>query len=210
VPTKAIWESNRMRPKKRKKGLAPTELRIFTVLCSYANNQGFSWPNALTIAEVCDVERPDVTKALTKAQRLGYIEKVSKFRSHPKWRHVMGTVWRIVYDDRLDQEELIDAMNKDDPAPIVEEDLGATGNHEVEEEPIDLALVMRVARGYATAAEAATGELRLVNPRAVENAEACLKAGMTEDQINERYAAWLDDCRKQRRSAPQHLGFLLN
>jgi hypothetical protein len=29
----------------------------------------------------------------------------------PNGGHVMGTVWRIVYDDRLNQDELIDSMN---------------------------------------------------------------------------------------------------
>lgn len=215
VPSRATWNVRRPGKRNKGKGLNFGDYHIFTILCAYANNQGFSWPNSKTIAELTAVDRQNVTRALGRAEKLGYIEKVSTFRSHPKWRHVMGTVWRIIYDDRLDQEELIDRMNSEDPAPVMEEDLPTvdeadTGKHEVERGEIELVEGVVVARWYARAAEEATGQLRLVNPRAVEQAHRCLTEGLSEDQIKVRAQAALDKCRQQRQSAPEHLGFLLN
>ena len=131
----------------------------------------------------------------------------------------MGTVWRIIYDDRLDQEELIDGMNAEDPAPVIEEDLPTvnevaeidTGNQTSQGGEEELALALVVARWYARAAEEATGELRLVNPRAVELALQCVTdRGLSKEQVITRAEAVLADCRKTRRSTPPHLGFLLN
>ena len=131
----------------------------------------------------------------------------------------MGTVWRIIYDDRLDQEELIDGMNAEDPAPVIEEDLPTvnevaeidTGNQTSQGGEEELALALVVARWYARAAEEATGELRLVNPRAVELALQCVTdRGLSKEQVITRAEAVLAECRKQRRSTPPHLGFLLN
>jgi hypothetical protein len=216
VPTGVIWNARRYGQRHNKRGLSLSDFHIFTVLCSYANGQGFAWPNSATIAELCATERSNVTRALTKAEKLGYIEKVSRFRSHPQWRHVMGTVWRIVYDARLDQAELIDSMNKEDPPPVVEEDLPTTetppvetGKHEVEVDDDEL---VRVAFFHATAfcraAEAATGEVRVVTPRAIEAALAALKGGYTTDTIKAAMDARLKECRDTRKSAPHHLGWL--
>ena len=219
VPSRATWDVKRKAKANKGKGLNMNDYHLFTVLCSYANNQGFAWPNAQTIAEVAGTDRPNVTRALGRAEKLGYIEKVSRFRSHPKWRHVMGTVWRIIYDDRLDQEELIDGMIAEDPAPIIEEDLPTvnevaeidTGNQTSQGGEEELALALVVARWYARAAEEATGELRLVNPRAVELALQCVTdRGLSKEQVITRAEAVLAECRKQRRSTPPHLGFLLN
>ena len=219
VPTRATWDVKRPGKRNKGKGLNFGDYHILTILCAYANNQGFTWPNAATIAELAGTDRPNVTRALSRAEKLGYIEKVSKFRSHPKWRHVMGTVWRIIYDDRLDQEELIDGMNNEDPAPVIEEDLPTvnevaesdTGNQTSQDGEEELALALVVSRWYARAAEDATGELRLVNPRAVELALQCVtERGLSKEQVITRAEAVLAECRKQRRSTPPHLGFLLN
>jgi|19_taG_2_1085344.scaffolds.fasta_scaffold02984_7 hypothetical protein len=215
VPSRATWNVRRPGKRNKNKGLSFGDYHIFSILCCYANNQGFTWPNSQTIAELAGMNRQNVTRALGRAEKLGYIEKVSKFRSHPKWRHVMGTVWRIIYDDRLDQEELIDRMNVEDPAPVLEEDLPTVDEVEAskqnpEEGQIELVEGVVVARWYSRAAEAATGQLRLVNPRAVEQAHRCLTEGLSEDQIKVRAQAVLDKCRQERQSAPEHLGFLLN
>ena len=216
VPTRATWDVRRPGKRNKGKGLSFGDYHILSILCSYANNQGFTWPNAATIADLAGTDRQNVTRALGRAEKLGYIEKVSRFRSHPKWRHVMGTVWRIVYDNRLDQEELIDSMNIEDPAPVMEEDLPTVaetdaGNQTSEDEEDRLAEAVVVARWYSRAAEEATGELRLVNPRAVELAKECLTdRGLTKEQMITRAEAVLADCRKTRRSTPPHLGFLLN
>ena len=216
VPSRAAWDVKRKAKANKGKGLNMNDFHLFTLLCSYANNQGFTWPNAQTIAEVAGVQRHNVTRAFSRAERLGYIEKVSKFRSHPKWRHVMGTVWRVIYDDRLDQEELIDSMNNEDPAPVIEEDLptvdeAETGKQTSQSGEDELALALVVSRWYARAAEDATGELRLVNPRAVELALQCVTdRGLSKEQVITRAEAVLAECRKHRRSTPPHLGFLLN
>ena len=213
IPTRAVWNVKRPKAKGKGNGLTLGDFHIFTVLCSYANNQGFTWPNSQTIGDLVGTNRKNVTRALTRCEKLGYIEKVSKYRSHPKWRHVMGTVWRVVYDPRLDQEELIDSMNKDDPAPVMEEDLPTNENEAgkqtegVGEDRLVDGVV--VARWYVRAAEEATGEIRLVNPRAVELAVECLTVkGLTIDQVKTRASAKLADCRNNRQSAPPHLGFL--
>ena len=128
----------------------------------------------------------------------------------------MGTVWRVIYDDRLDQEELIDSMNNEDPAPVIEEDLptvdeAETGKQTSQSGEDELALALVVSRWYARAAEDATGELRLVNPRAVELALQCVTdRGLSKEQVITRAEAVLAECRKHRRSTPPHLGFLLN
>jgi len=216
VPTRAAWDVKRKAKANKGKGLSVNDYHLFALLCSYANNQGFTWPNAKTIAEVAGVQRGNVTRAFTRAEKLGYIEKVSKFRSHPKWRHVMGTVWRVIYDDRLDQEELIDGMNAEDPAPVIEEDLPTVGEAETGKQTSqsgeeELALAVVVSRWYARAAEDATGELRLVNPRAIELALLCVTdRGLSKEQVISRAEAVLAECRKHRRSTPPHLGFLLN
>ena len=158
-----------------------------------------------------------ITKALSKAQRLGYIEKVSKFRSHPKWRHVMGTVWRIVYDDRLDPQALIDSMDRDDPPPIVEADLPQTeavtdsspSNHEQSGEADELVWAEREARWYVGRVSEMTGEVRLINERSIHAASLVIQAGLVGDKLRDRVAVHLQDCRANRRSAPHHLGFLI-
>ena len=216
IPSRVIWHTRR--PKnKRGKGLTTGELHVFAVLCAYANNQGFTWPNSKTIGEVADMDRKDCTRVLGKCERLGYIEKVSKYRSHPKWRHVMGTVWRIVYDDRLDQQALIDSMDRDDPPPIVEADLPQTeavtdsspSNHEQSGEADELVWAEREARWYVGRVSEMTGEVRLINERSIHAASLVIQAGLVGDKLRDRVAVHLQDCRANRRSAPHHLGFLI-
>jgi hypothetical protein len=217
IPSRVIWETRR--PKnKRGKGLTTGELHVFAVLCAYANNQGFAWPNSKTIGEVADTDRKDCTRVLGKCERLGYIEKVSKYRSHPKWRHVMGTVWRIVYDDRLEQEDLIDRMNVEDPAPVIEADLplastvipeSPPSNHEVEQGMDQLVVAEGEARWFVAQVGKMTGEVRLVNERSILAAAAAIQSGITPVELREQVADHLISCRDARRSAPHHLGFLL-
>jgi len=213
VPSRAIWQANRP-VRKKMGGLSMGDLHIFSALCAYANNQGFAYPNSKTIADQFGLDRKNVTRAFTKCERLGYIEKVSKFRSHPKWRHVMGTVWRIVYDDRLNQDELIDSMNMEDPPPVIEDDLPRAevidkkdaGNHEDQGDGIELVECVGVARWFAQKVSEITGEVRLVNPRSVEVVKALIDGGLTEDQIKDRALVALNKCREQRKPAPHHLG----
>ena len=204
IPTRVIWDSRGMRGKG--KGFTPTELRQFAILCAYANNQGFAYPNQQTVADVACTDRGVIARMLIKAKRLGYVERVSVYRDHPKWRHVMGSVWRIVYDDRLTQDDLIDDLNKNDPAPIIEDDLPAieptadsgTGNHGIEGVGLGLVEANALAHWYTRLVNDMTGELRIVNERAINDAAQCrdIAAAKAAAQLH------LKECRDNRRSAP--------
>ena len=205
IPTRVIWESKGTRGKG--KGLTPGELRQFAMLCAYANNQGFAYPNQQTIADVANTDRGAVARMLIKAKRLGYIERVSVYRDHPAWRHVMGAVWRIIYDSRLTQDDLIDDLNKNDPAPIIEDDIAAaepipaasdTGKHGMERDGLALVDANALAHWFVHQVSATTGEVRIVNERAIHDASQC------HDIESSKAAAIaaLAKCRDQRRSAP--------
>jgi hypothetical protein len=205
IPTRVIWESKGTRGKG--KGLTPGELRQFAMLCAYANNQGFAYPNQQTIADVANTDRGAVARMLIKAKRLGYIERVSVYRDHPAWRHVMGAVWRIIYDSRLTQDDLIDDLNKNDPAPIIEDDIAAaepipaasdTGKHGMERDGLALVDANALAHWFVHQVSATTGEVRIVNERAINDASQCLDIEGSKAAA----IAALAKCRDQRRSAP--------
>jgi hypothetical protein len=176
------------------------------MLCAYANNQGFAYPNQQTIADVAGTDRGAVARMLIKAKRLGYIEKVSVYRNHPKWRHVMGAVWRIIYDARLTQDDLIDDLNKNDPAPIIEDDLLAaettadngTGKHGIKGDALGLVEANALAYWFVHQVSATTGEVRIVNERAIHDASQCHDIAAAKAAA----IAALSECRDQRRSAP--------
>ena len=118
----------------------------------------------------------------------------------------MGAVWRIVYDDRLTQDDLIDDLNKNDPAPIIEDDLPAieptadsgTGNHGIEGVGLELVEANALAHWYTRLVNDMTGELRIVNERAINDAAQCrdIAAAKAAAQLH------LKECRDNRRSAP--------
>ena len=204
IPTRVVWDSRAQRGKG--KGFTPGELRQFAMLCAYANNQGFAYPNQQTIADVAGTDRGAVARMLVKAKRLGYVERVSVYRDHPKWRHVMGAVWRIIYDARLTQDDLIDDLNKNDPAPILEDDLPApeitavngTGKHGIEGDGLALVDANALAHWYVHQVSATTGEVRIVNERAIHDASECLDIKGSKAAA----IAALSECRDKRRSAP--------
>jgi len=204
IPTRVIWDSKGTRGKG--KGFTPGEMRQFAMLCAYANNQGFAYPNQQTIADVANTDRGAVARMIKKAKKLGYIERVSVFRDHPQWRHVMGAVWRIIYDARLTQDDLIDDLNKNDPAPILEDDLPAaettadsdSGKHGLVGVGLSLVDANALAHWYCHQVTATTGEVRIVNERAIHDASQC------HDIESSKAAAIaaLSECRDRRRSAP--------
>ena len=204
IPTRVIWDSRGMRGKG--KGFTPTELRQFAILCGYANNQGFAYPNQQTVADVAGTDRGVIARMLIKAKRLGYIERVSVYRDHPQWRHVMGAVWRIIYDDRLTQDELVDDLNKNDPPPILEDDLPAaettadngTGKHGIERGGLGLVEANALAHWYCRLVNEMTGELRIVNERAINDAAQCRDILVAKASAQSR----LKECRDKRQSAP--------
>jgi len=214
VPTRAIWDA-RYRKKKDASGLTEGELKAFTVMCAYANNQGFAWPSLKTIGEVINADAATVSRAMSKAEKLGYLEKVSSNKSHPKWKHVFSTVYRVIYDHRLDTDELIDAMNSEEPAPIDEQDIpvqieaedAGQSNHGDARGEVELVDGEMVARWYASEVGQITGELRVVNENAVRaGAKAVKKLGVEIVKDEARYALMV--CRDIRKSAPLNLLFL--
>jgi hypothetical protein len=118
--------------------LTHAQVRILATVCTYANNQGFAWPNLKTIQRKSGVNAKTLDKAMKKLKELGYITLVSRFRSHPKWRRIQGCVYRIVHDDGLETDKLIDQMNNEDAKEGVrgleEDDKTFSGTRGQEEE----------------------------------------------------------------------------
>ena len=215
IPTRVIWDAkyknNKHGVKKGATGLSERELSAFTVMCGYANNQGFAWPSLKTIGSVVHMDHTNVSRAMSKAQKLGYLEKVSSNKSNPKWKHTFSTVYRIIYDHRLDTDELIDAMNSEEPAPIEEQSipLQEVGQSNHGDGGVDEGLVEgeMVARWYASEVGQITGELRVINENAVRaGAKAVKKLGVDIVKDEARYALMV--CRDIRKSAPLNLLFL--
>ena len=86
---------------------------------------------------------------------------------------------------------------------------GNADKHNEEREDIELAVAVGEARWFAVRCQQETGELRLVNPRSVELAMACLQSGLLPTEIRKRVNDHLLKCRQARKSAPPNLGFLL-
>ena len=204
------------------KRLTDKEFRVLAVLCSYANNQGFAWPNIRTMFDDLNklkepISERTISRALDKLRRGKFIEVVSRHRSHEKWRHIMGTVHRVVYDRRLTVDDLHDAMTKDDPPPIDERTLPKQAEVEAAEsdhgkqrggaEAIELAEVDLLAQWFARETQGITGQLRIVNEAAFIAARQALALD-TADSIKSKATAHLMECRQHRRNPPVHLGFL--
>ena len=214
IPTRAIWDA-RYRKKKDATGLTEGELKAFIVMCAYANNQGFAWPSLKTIGEVINADAATVSRAMSKAEKLGYLEKVSSNKSHPKWKHIFSTVYRVIYDHRLDTDDLIDAMNNEEPAPIDEQDIpvqtetedAGQSNHRDARGEEQLVDCSRVAQWYVAEVGRLTGELRVLNENAIDAAGRALEA-IGEEQVKQQARYALTVCRDIRKPAPLNLLFL--
>ena len=202
------------------KRLTDRQFRVLATLCMYGNNQGFAWPNLTTLfADMNKLRGPctrrTVNESILKARKLGLVELISQHRSHPKWRHIMGNVYRIVYDDRLTADDLHDAMAKEDPPPVDEHELpkqappdeAGEGNQRSGGNGVELGEVERVAQWFARECQGLTGQLRLVNEAAFIAAQEAL-AIESADSIKSKATAHLMECGQHRRNPPVHLGFL--
>ena len=187
VPTKAVMDP----------GITHAELRVLACIACFANNQGFAWPNQSTIKARIKVGQNTIDKAIKKLKKRGHIEIVSRHRSHPKWRRVMGNVYRIIHDEEMQTDKLIDQMNSQDDDPIVEDSLGdpessaesdqeGDGNQSGPEREEQLVEALMVARAYAEAARKSHGQMRLVNPRAVDAAAKLLSTGIDAASITDQ------------------------
>ena len=223
VPTRAIWDakfvSKKHGGKKGATGLTEKQLHILLAVCAYANNQGFAWPALKTIAETVNTSYQQVQQAMKRAAELGYVEKVSAHKSHPKWKHIYSTVYRIIYDHRLDTDDLIDAMNTEDPPPVDEQSIPMQSeaaeeseiaggiNHGDERGEEQLVEVSGVAQWYVAEVGRITGELRLVNPNAIDAAARAIEA-IGVDRVKADAHDALIICRGIRKPAPLNLLFL--
>ena len=210
IPTGAIMDLR----------ITDKEFRAFAVLCSYANNQGFSYPNQKTIWQKSGQHLTTTRKALEKVRKKGYLQIVSTYRSHPKWRHVMGNVYRIVFDKRVTQDDLIDQMNREDPAPIDEKDIPLQSEGQRDEvilndskqddgvKVVELVEIDRLAQHYIQRCNAFTGQLRIKNERSLMSAKRALESHDIE-VIKAEIEARLLDCQQNRKDCPHDLGWIL-
>ena len=185
VPTKAIHD----------KRLKTTDLKCLMIICSYANNQGFAWPNQSTLCEVYGIKHDrSIKNYIRNLKKYGYLEVVSRYRSHPKWRRVMGNVYRIIYDDRMTTEELIHDMDREDvssrrEAPPVDEatlptQTEPTGNQGASEGNIELVDVEGVTRWFARVVKELDGiVIDAADPRTANEVRRLIDDGWTRDEI---------------------------
>jgi hypothetical protein len=215
VPTAAVRDTS----------LTPAEFRVLAAICAYANNQGFAWPNQSTIIEDIGTSQNTIDRALKKLKKKKYLTVVSRHRSHPKWRHVMGNVYRIMFDHGLETDKLIDAMNHNDtledtgtikaehidtsnldikPGEVrkVEEE---ESKHTVEVSTDQLVAATSVAQWYSTAAEQSHGIRRLVETRHVDAVIQLMADGWSVAELKLEAMKALKVTREQRTDAPHHL-----
>jgi Fe2+ or Zn2+ uptake regulation protein len=201
------------------KRLSDKEFRVLAALCAYGNNQGFAWPNIDTLYDdlsklKAPISRRTISRALDKLRRGRFIEVISRHRSHEKWRHIMGTVHRVIYDDRMTVDDLHDAMTKETPPPIDEHALpkqvmpeDGEGKQQGEVVEVELVEVTSLAQWYCRECHGLTGQLRLVNEAAFNATKQAL-ADNSADSIKAIAIARLMECRQSRQTPPQHLGFM--
>jgi len=126
VPTTAVCDLS----------ITPGELRILAVICSYANNQGFAWPNRSTIYERSGLKAATFDRALKKLKAKGHLQIVSRHRSHSSWRHVMGNVYRVVFDKEMKTDRLIADMKHEATMTGTRPELGLDGAQEGDERQV--------------------------------------------------------------------------
>jgi len=207
VPTKAILDQS----------LSHADIRILACIACFANNQGFAWPNQSTIKARLKCSQGSIDKAMVKLKKRKHLEVISRHRSHPKWRRVMGNVYRIIHDEEMQTDKLIDVMNSESDDLVVEDSPESTesslealqpgeSNQSGPDEEKQLVEALMVARAYAEAARKSHGQMRLVNDRAVAAARALLDTGIDPETIAAKVAGMLAARRQTGRDAPHHLG----
>ena len=74
VPSRAISDTR----------LSRNDLRILGALCCYTSPKGICFPNQSTLANHLGIQRPSVTKAISRLKGFGYIRfLIPKGRKHP-------------------------------------------------------------------------------------------------------------------------------
>ena len=202
--------------------LTHAQLRVLCAICTYANNQGFAWPNQSTIIDDIGVSQNTIDRALKTLKKKKYLTIVSRHRSHPKWKHVMGNVYRIMFDDRLATDKLIDQMNNEPGADDIDmtlqvptttklgpDDLGKPpdeeGNHTVKVSPEQLVEATEVAHWYERAAEQSHGVRYPADTRTVDLVLKLLIEGWSVTELKLEATKKLASLRAAGQPAPHHL-----
>ena len=197
LPTRAVFD----------KKLHPTSFKVLAVIACYANNQGIAWPNATTIAKVVGITTRQVSTHKTKLKARGYIRELSRYRS--RFPRIMGSVWRIIFDETLDDDVLIGEWLNEDNTGIATEVQQEEFKSKHDEDVLDPSLVREgesVAAWWAQMVNDQTGELRIVDDGAKLAAQSLLKDGMTSDQIKTGAFTKLIECRDNHQPAPRTVG----
>lgn len=197
LPTRAVFDRK----------LHPTSFKVLAVIACYANNQGIAWPNATTIAKVVGITTRQVSTHKTKLKARGYIRELSRYRS--RFPRIMGSVWRIIFDETLDDDVLIGEWLNEDNTGIATEVQQEEFKSKHDEDVLDPSLVREgesVAAWWAQMVNDQTGELRIVDDGAKLAAQSLLKRGMSSDQIKTGAFTKLIECRDKHQPAPRTVG----
>ena len=197
LPTRAVFD----------KKLHPTSFKVLAIIACYANNQGIAWPNATTIAKVVGITTRQVSTHKTKLKARGYIRELSRYRS--RFPRIMGSVWRSIFDETLDDDVLIgEWLNEDNTgvATQVEKEEFKSKHDEVELDPSLVREGEAVANWWAQRVNDQTGEIRIVDENAIIAAQSLLKQGMSMDQIKTGAFIKLIKCRDTHQPAPRTVG----
>ena len=220
VPTAAV----------RDQSLTPAEFRVLAAICAYANNQGFAWPNQSTIIEDIGTSQNTIDRAMRKLKKKKYLTVVSRHRSHPAWKRVMGNVYRIMFDDGLETDKLIDAMKHEEnmaeeplggpentESPVegsqtpettekaTSDDPGEEGNHVVKVDTEQLVAAEDVARWYSAKAEQSHGARPPVDRHQVELTRKLLADGWSVAELKLEAIKKLQSLRAAGQPAPHNL-----
>ena len=197
IPTRAVFD----------KKLHPTSFKVLAIIACYANNQGIAWPNATTIAKVVGITTRQVSTHKTKLKARGYIRELSRYRS--RFPRIMGSVWRIIFDETLNDDVLIGEWLNEDNTGVaiqVEKEEFKSKHDEVELDPSLVREGEAVANWWAQRVNDQTGEIRIVDENAIMAAQSLLKQGMSMDQIKTGAFIKLIKCRDTHQPAPRTVG----
>ena len=121
----------------------------------------------------------------------------------------MGSVWRIIFDERIEDDQLIDDwINQDETGLAIEKEPEAfVSKHSEDVIPSELVEEAGgLARWFAKNVSEKTGEIRNVDDQAIREAARLLKAGRTGDQIRTAAFTLVHERAKVGQPAPRDLG----
>ena len=109
VPTLAILD----------KSITHAELRVFSLLCSYADKNGYCYPSQKTLAEQLGIAREGMNRHIRSLEKTGWIKSVQRFRADGSKR---SKLYSILYDhmgsDGEHQEGVVTEHHINNTPPI--------------------------------------------------------------------------------------------